>query len=181
MSADEKITPKAEIASPRYGGLTRSEYSKRLFAAVERDGARRASKAAKKKKRRETVAKLFPDAYLIPVGRARRSLSTVAQRHVRKLVLNARRRAFLSGRAFDPELLVALTASPPTRCRCCGKPLDYTSGRGHLDRDCSPSLDRKNNLLGYVVGNVEIICWRCNVLKSDGSREELAAVARYAP
>lgn len=40
-------------------------------------------------------------------------------------------------------------------------------------QDCSPSLDRIENQLGYVRGNVWVISWRANRLKSDATLEEM--------
>lgn len=40
----------------------------------------------------------------------------------------------------------------------------------------SPTLDRIDNSIGYVPGNIRIICHRCNTLKSDATFNELTAV-----
>ena len=56
--------------------------------------------------------------------------------------------------------------------------LDYRvgkDGRGTIN-DSAPSLDRINNTLGYVPGNVRIISWRANELKKNGTPEELKAI-----
>lgn len=37
----------------------------------------------------------------------------------------------------------------------------------------SPSLDRIDNRMGYVPGNVWVISWKANRMKSDASMEEL--------
>lgn len=42
----------------------------------------------------------------------------------------------------------------------------------------SPSLDRIIPSLGYVKGNVRVISWRANDLKSDGRLEEFEAIVR---
>ena len=42
------------------------------------------------------------------------------------------------------------------------------------------SLDRADNSRGYVKGNVVVISWRANDLKSNGSADELEAVAAYS-
>lgn len=41
----------------------------------------------------------------------------------------------------------------------------------------SPTLDRKNNNLGYVPGNVWVISYRANQIKSDADAEELLRIA----
>lgn len=43
--------------------------------------------------------------------------------------------------------------------------------------DFSPTLDRVNPALGYVRGNVVVVSWRANRIKSDGTAAELRAIA----
>lgn len=65
----------------------------------------------------------------------------------------------------------------PDVCPVLGIKLDYlVLGRR---KDSSPSLDRMIPDLGYVKGNVRVISWRANRLKSDAAIEELVAVAEY--
>ena len=47
-------------------------------------------------------------------------------------------------------------------------------------RDNSPSLDRIDNTIGYVKGNVRIISWRANQAKSDLTDQELIALGNDA-
>jgi len=46
--------------------------------------------------------------------------------------------------------------------------------------DCLPSLDRLDNSLGYIPGNVKIISWKVNKLKNDLSLEQLERLYRYS-
>jgi len=46
-------------------------------------------------------------------------------------------------------------------------------------QDASPSLDRINNLLGYVKGNVHVISMKANRIKTDATVEELEQVVSY--
>lgn len=98
---------------------------------------------------------------------------------IRKLVDGAKRRAKRDGVPFDESLRNFLSAAPSTLCECCGSALDYSSGRGHLDRDHSPSLDRIEPSRGYVIGNIIVICWRCNVIKRDASLVEIENIRTY--
>ena len=41
------------------------------------------------------------------------------------------------------------------------------------NNEAAPSLDRINNNLGYIVGNVRVISYRANIKKSDLSFEEI--------
>lgn len=47
------------------------------------------------------------------------------------------------------------------------------------DRESAASLDRIRPELGYVKGNIRVISFRANRLKSDATPEELAAVLAY--
>lgn len=45
--------------------------------------------------------------------------------------------------------------------------------------DNSPSIDRVIPERGYVPGNIRIISWRANRIKSDATADELRRIARY--
>lgn len=45
--------------------------------------------------------------------------------------------------------------------------------------DNSPSLDRIDNAKGYVKGNVQVISWRANHIKTDATLSELEKVVAY--
>jgi len=58
------------------------------------------------------------------------------------------------------------------------------SVRRHLKLDGkkknnSPSIDRIVPALGYVRGNVALLCWRCNNLKRDATAAELQKVVDW--
>lgn len=99
---------------------------------------------------------------------------------LRFLVYLALKRSERRGIEADKEYLRSLIGSRPPLCACCLSPLDYGGiGRGNQAPYRAPSLDRINTSQGYIRGNVGIICWRCNVLKKDGSLDEIEAIARY--
>ena len=65
-------------------------------------------------------------------------------------------------------------------CPCCNREMfidEEPLGPG--GRPHSPSIDRFVPALGYVPGNVSIICWSCNDIKSKATLEELKAVVRW--
>lgn len=64
----------------------------------------------------------------------------------------------------------------PTHCPVLGIPLIMGT---RLAKDNSPSLDRVNPALGYVKGNVYVISWRANRLKSDATLDEVKAILKY--
>lgn len=43
----------------------------------------------------------------------------------------------------------------------------------------SPSIDRIDNKKGYILGNVQVISYRANMLKGDASIEEVRRVLAY--
>lgn len=45
--------------------------------------------------------------------------------------------------------------------------------------DGSPTIDRIINDLGYVKGNVIVISWRANRIKSDATLAELKAIVAF--
>lgn len=94
------------------------------------------------------------------------------------LVLAARSRAKRNGLPFD---ITVESLKWPERCPILGIVLDYTrtpTGSRRL-RSNFPTLDRRRNDLGYVVGNVFVISHRANRLKSDASPAELEALLAY--
>ena len=66
----------------------------------------------------------------------------------------------------------------PKICPCLGIPIVTES----IDKKAtpnSPSIDRIDPSKGYVKGNVRVISWRANKIKSDASIEELEMIASY--
>ena len=67
-----------------------------------------------------------------------------------------------------------------SRCECCNVEfsIGYKGGNGKII-DNSPSLDRFDPDLGYVPGNVFLICSRCNLLKNDATVKELKTIVAW--
>lgn len=65
------------------------------------------------------------------------------------------------------------------RCPCCGTDFltDYKNLRKPLPN--SPTVERIYPERGYVLGNVALICFRCNTLKRDATIEELEKVVAW--
>ena len=66
----------------------------------------------------------------------------------------------------------------PDVCPVLGIPLAMGVGRSG-PREWSPTIDRIIPSLGYVPGNVVVVSWRANRLKSDGTMEELARIVSW--
>jgi len=66
-----------------------------------------------------------------------------------------------------------------SKCPILGVPLEYL-GLGSKESIYKPSLDRVDNLRGYVPGNVQVVSARANVLKRDATLEELVLLGQWA-
>jgi hypothetical protein len=99
------------------------------------------------------------------------------ENRIRHTLGQAKRRATKDGRAFDITIEDLLPL--PAVCPVLGIELNYagTKVRGFVDN--SPSIDRIDSSKGYIKGNVQIISWRANRVKSDASVAELEAVIKY--
>ena len=91
---------------------------------------------------------------------------------------NAKRSAKKKNLPFNltPEYVASLEL--PKRCPVLGieiSPKPYGEGRD----DGTPSLDKFYPELGYVKGNVQIISWKANALKRDGTPEEWEKIAKW--
>jgi len=59
----------------------------------------------------------------------------------------------------------------PKNCPHCGIELRKYIGEKRRGPDAY-SIDRIDSSRGYVKGNIQVVCWRANHLKSDGTLEE---------
>ncbi len=65
----------------------------------------------------------------------------------------------------------------PYLCPILGIKINYFSENSKADDH--PSFDRVDNTKGYVAGNVEIVSWRGNRLKNDGTLTEHRKIVEY--
>lgn len=86
----------------------------------------------------------------------------------------ARKRARDKGLPFD---IGVEDVAVPVVCPVLGIALRWGCSKRQLDH--SPTVDRMIPELGYVKGNVCVISWRANRVKSDATLGELEAVVRY--
>jgi hypothetical protein len=154
----KKQTVRSEChpSSPIYcKGMCRLCYSRSHYAIPE-------NRKRKNEREKERVA-LKPDR---PVAAQKKWRGS---RHGRAKILfwHARKAARLVGLDFNLEVLDIVI---PDRCPVFGVLLDPAAGARAPNL---PSLDRIDNERGYVKGNVWVISWRANRLKSDASIEEL--------
>ena len=88
---------------------------------------------------------------------------------------SAKERSNKKGIPFDIELSDIII---PEICPVLGIEINPTLGRGGRKNN-SASLDKFIPELGYVKGNVQVISWRANRLKSDGLPEEWTKIAEW--
>lgn len=87
----------------------------------------------------------------------------------------AKERADKSGTPFDIELN---DIKIPDVCPVLGIKIDMRLGRGRRQPD-SPSLDKFIPGKGYTKGNIQVISWRANWLKNNGTVEEWVKLAEW--
>lgn len=95
---------------------------------------------------------------------------------LRKIFIRAKARAKKQGLPYDdkcPDLEL------PDVCPVLGIALIYPSALKNKRSPNSPSLDRLENLLGYVSVNLRVISFRANALKNDATIDELESVIKY--
>lgn len=83
----------------------------------------------------------------------------------KQLLRSARENAKTKNREFNLDLSDILI---PDVCPVLGVRLDRSAKRTYN----SPSIDRIDSNKGYVKGNVEIISWRANLIKSNMTLDE---------
>jgi len=92
------------------------------------------------------------------------------------LLTNAKHRAKKYGIYFDLKITDIII---PDYCPVLGMKLSVDGGIGYRARDCTPSMDRMDNSLGYISDNIRIISWRANRLKGDATLEEVEKIFQY--
>lgn len=94
---------------------------------------------------------------------------------IRSMIQNAKSRAKKQGIPFtisNDDIAI------PDTCPVLGIPIVWGIGQGRMN-DSSPSLDKIVPELGYVPGNVCVISWKANRLKSDATLSDLQAICNY--
>lgn len=94
----------------------------------------------------------------------------------RELLRYAQRSASRKNLPFNLEISDIVI---PEVCPVLGIPIVLPEIGGRRRYSGAPSLDRKDNNLGYIKGNVFVVSWRANRLKNDSTLAELEALVRY--
>ncbi len=108
-------------------------------------------------------------------SRSRRSnLARRIKHRIKHLLGAVKARAKLKCIEFS---LVESDIKIPVKCPSCKVNIRFAyEGR---QPDNTPSLDRIDNTRGYVPDNIDVICYRCNHLKSDADIQELENIVAY--
>lgn len=99
----------------------------------------------------------------------------VPRHRINHLIGCAKRRA--KEKSIDFDISIDDLLPLPDICQVFGTKLNYAGGKYFHPE--SASLDRLNPKKGYIVGNIRIISMRANILKRDGSLQELKQIVDY--
>lgn len=91
------------------------------------------------------------------------------------MLRSAKHRAKKQGVPFDIEKSDLVI---PELCPVLGMPLVCNAGTGNAKQN-SPSLDKIVPELGYTKGNIQIISYLANAMKSDATPEQLILFAEW--
>jgi hypothetical protein len=75
---------------------------------------------------------------------------------------------------YNKKRFLKMLSQQEMRCKCCGKKMTLTWGYRRR-----VTVDRINPRLGYVKGNVGLICLRCNRMKNNATLKELRLIRLY--
>lgn len=143
-------------------------------ASAKRYHSKPEVKARFAKLSRERMARLYAEnPEQIKAQRREWGRAHYAKSRMKTILREARKRAKEKGIPFD---LVESDLTIPEFCPVFGWRMEVGVGKRS---DRSPSLDRIIPDLGYVKGNIRVISWRANHLKSDGTVPELEKVIAY--
>jgi hypothetical protein len=77
---------------------------------------------------------------------------------------------------FDLSVCELNHLSFPLTCPILGIPLKYNKGN---PQDDSFSIDRIDSSLGYTIDNIEVISYKANRMKNNGTPEEIQLFVEY--
>jgi hypothetical protein len=125
--------------------------------------------------------------YLREYRKKRRKIDPIYRDRLKEITRKSRRKRNVQGmltalkwRARKEGIPFALTESDiivPLVCPVLGIPI---IAHDISRRDHAPSVDKIKPELGYISGNVKVISFKANRLRSNASAEELRKVAEYA-
>lgn len=98
----------------------------------------------------------------------------------RMLFLACRSRAKKKSLPFDLDATVieSIIRSQGEKCVLTGIQFDYVSDGVHRYRPFAPSIDRKDNMLGYTYDNIRVVCCIVNKARNEYPLETFDAMCR---
>lgn len=111
-------------------------------------------------------------------GKAKIAQERFQRNNPLKYMLN-RTRGSAKRRGLEFSLSEADFPVLPEYCPVFGMRLKYPGDTEGADDPAIASLDRINNSMGYIAGNVVIISLRANKIKRDASLEDLRALVAW--
>lgn len=118
-----------------------------------------------------------PDKLAVIQAAAYRRLVGTREGMARRMVYKAKERAREPVAVTAQDILAVWPADD--RCPVFNEPFFYGLRPNGKPTHYAPSLDRIDSAKGYVVGNIAVVSWRANKVKSDATADELEAVARW--
>jgi len=114
---------------------------------------------------------------------ARRKAEHPFRVRCQRLRSGMKERVRMFGLPFDDKILTVnyvmeWLRRQPT-CECCGVTFEMPWTSDGTSLPLVPSIDRIRPRAGYVIGNIALLCWRCNRLKCDATPQELMTIGRW--
>lgn len=150
---------------------------RREYRNKNREKVRTASREFARKRRAELVAAGLPDPNKPTPEKQKEYLLAWERNNPRRYMIQKSRSSAKSRRIEHAITEDDLTW--PTHCPILGIELCYDRDKKAPHRDNYPTLDRRDNALGYVPGNVFVISWLANRMKWHSTPEQLRAILAY--
>ena len=125
-------------------------------------------------KRRRRYTRVWRAKRGLPAGLKTGPRPRVSDPHKRWILSSSRRSARKRGVEFSLE---PDDFSIPTHCPICS--LEMVRASPTETPPNTFTVDRIDSAIGYIAGNVEIICFRCNTIKSYGTASDHRRIADY--
>ena len=163
--------------------LSPKAWAKKSYPEMSLDEQEKAKAKARRWYKNNTESALastkkWKDANPEKVKLHRKQWYEIPENRIKTTLTQAKKRALEKGLDFSITLN---DLSPlPEICPVFGIKLNYKGNQGRRGFiDDSPSIDRIDSSKGYVKGNVQIISWRANRIKSDATIDELEQLIMF--
>jgi hypothetical protein len=80
---------------------------------------------------------------------------------------------------IDTDYVMNLLVAQNGKCALTGWDFEFTRGGNlHGKNPYGCTMDRKDNSLGYIPGNVQLVCWKINKLKGEVNDTEFKTICK---